>query len=334
MDTQNPFFSIIIPVYNRPEELNELLESCLQQSFKNFELIILEDGSTIRSESIIESYENNLTINYIQKTNTGPSDTRNKGMQIAKGEFYLIIDSDVILPKDYLSEIYHKINQESIDCFGGPDAALSSFTPIQKAINFSMTSFITTGGIRGSKSNKKFFPRSFNMGLKPNVFKKTNGFNSNLRFGEDIDLSIRIYELGFNVKYLDSAYVFHKRRTSFKQFFKQIFNSGIARINLSILHKGTLKPIHFLPFTYLIFFSASILIGLFSGKVLFIYPLAFVNLLILLNALIKLGLRGFVLGLISANIQLLSYGLGFLSGFYFSLFQPKKLGGNGKNLYQ
>lgn len=330
----NPYFSIIIPVYNRPEELNELLESCLKQSFKNFELIILEDGSTIGSETIIKRYENHLTINYIQKANTGPSDTRNKGMQLSKGEFYLIIDSDVILPKDYLTEIYQKINQESIDCFGGPDAALDSFTPIQKAINFSMTSFITTGGIRGSKSNKKFFPRSFNMGLKPEVFKKTNGFNSNLRFGEDIDLSIRIYELGFQVKYLDSAYVFHKRRTNFKQFFKQIFNSGLARINLSILHNGTLKFIHFLPFAYLIFFFVSILMSLFTGKVLFIYPIAFINLLILLDAINKLGLRGFVLGLISANIQLLSYGLGFLSGIYFLIFQPKKLGGNDINLYQ
>lgn len=334
MDKSDPFFSLIIPVYNRPEEMQELLESATLQSLQDFELIIIEDGSGISSENIVNQYVNKLSIKYVYKDNSGPSDSRNQGMNLANGKYFIILDSDVILPINYLKVIYESLTKEDVDYFGGADSAMDEFSGIQKAINFSMTSILTTGGIRGAKTTKKFHPRSFNLGMKADVFRKTRGFNTRLRFGEDIDLSIRVLEAGFKVKYIHEAFVYHKRRTNFKLFFKQIFNFGLARINLSKIHPGTLKFIHFLPLGYVLFWLISWVIYGITKYPLGLELWGFVNFFILIEALIKLGYKNAILGLISANIQLFAYGLGFASGIYFYLFDRKKLTGFEKNLYQ
>ena len=214
--------SFIIPVYNRPEEINELLESFVKlESDKDFEIVIVEDGSNETSESVIGQYSEKLNISYYYKPNSGPGDSRNFGMKRAKGSYFIILDSDCILPKKYLKEVLEDLNKNYADCFGGPDTAHDSFTNTQKSINFAMTSFISTGGIRGKKSSvNKFQPRSFNMGISKKAFEVTNGFG-NIHPGEDPDLSIRLINLGFKTKLIEGAYVYHKRRISWKKFYNQ-----------------------------------------------------------------------------------------------------------------
>ena len=213
--------SFIIPVYNRPDEVEELLESFVNLEGKqDFEIVIIEDGSTISSKAIAEDFSDKLNISYYFKENSGPGDSRNYGMKLAKGTYFIILDSDCILPKNYLNEVLKSLNKNYVDCFGGPDAAHSSFTNLQKAINFSMTSFITTGGIRGRKSSvNKFQPRSFNMGLSKDAFIATEGFGR-IHPGEDPDLSIRLAKLNFKTKLIPEAYVYHKRRISWAKFYK------------------------------------------------------------------------------------------------------------------
>ena len=225
-------YSVIIPVYNRPDEVDELLQSLTRQSFKDFEVIVVEDGSSIPCKPVIEKHQELLDVHYYDKPNSGPGQTRNYGAERSKGEYLIILDSDCILPEGYFHAVEKELQHEAADAFGGPDRAHESFTDIQKAINYSMTSFFTTGGIRGGKKKMdKFYPRSFNMGVRREVYQALGGF-SRMRFGEDIDFSIRIFKGGHTCRLFPGAWVYHKRRTDFRKFFKQVHNSGIARINL------------------------------------------------------------------------------------------------------
>ena len=245
-------YSVIVPVYNRPDEVAELLESLAAQSSGDFEVIIVEDGSTVECRDVCRSYEDRLDLKYFAKPNSGPGQSRNYGAERASGDYLLVVDSDVVLPHDYIKAVDEALASGSNDttpiaAFGGPDAAHPAFTPVQKAISYSMTSFFTTGGIRGGKKKlDKFYPRSFNMGIRADVYRQLGGF-TRMRFGEDIDFSYRIVEAGYEPQLFPGAWVWHKRRTDFRKFWRQVYNSGIARINLEKRHPGTLKLVHLLP---------------------------------------------------------------------------------------
>lgn len=240
-------YSLIIPVYNRPDEIQDLLETIALQSFRDFEVVVVEDGSIITSEAICSQFSNGMTLNYFTQSNMGPGPARNHGAVKATGRWLVFLDSDCLLPANYLEIIDGEVECEEFDCFGGPDKAHPTFNTIQKAIGYAMSSVLTTGGIRGAKENLDvFYPRSYNLGVRKSVFMAMNGF-SNMRFGEDLDFSMRLLEKGYSTKLIKKAYVFHKRRNNFGSFFKQVFNSGIARINLDIRHPKTLKPVHWLP---------------------------------------------------------------------------------------
>ncbi|MCD4794384.1 MAG: glycosyltransferase [Bacteroidales bacterium] len=309
-------FSFIIPVYNRPQEVEELLESMHKQSKKDFEVIIVEDGSNIKCDEIVEKYKNLLNIKYFFKNNTGPGQSRNYGSERVTGNYCIFLDSDCILPADYFEIVQNSLTKSFVDAYGGPDKADSSFTLLQKAINYSMTSFFTTGGIRGgSEKIDKFHPRSFNMGYSKEVFNLTKGF-SKMRFGEDIDMSIRILDNGFKTKLLKEAYVYHKRRTNFRQFFKQIYNSGIARINLSKRHPKSLKLVHLAPAIFL-FGLINLLILIFSVSVYFVIPIIAYTFMIFIDSWIKnKNLKVGLLSILTSYCQLTAYGLGFITAFW------------------
>ncbi len=241
-------YSVIVPVFNRPEEVDELLASLAEQRFRDFEVLIVEDGSSVPCKSVVDKYSDRLDVRYFVKENEGPGQARNYGAERARGMWLIILDSDVIVPGDYFFAIEDGLMMdEDCEAFGGPDRAHESFTDMQKAINYSMTSFFTTGGIRGGKRKMdKFYPRSFNMGIWHSVYKALGGF-SKMRFGEDIDLSIRLFDEGYICRLFPQAWVYHKRRTDLCKFFKQVHNSGIARINLYKKYPESLKLVHLLP---------------------------------------------------------------------------------------
>ena len=243
-------YSLIIPVFNRPDEVDELLQSLIKQTFKDFEVIVVEDGSKVPCRDVVEKYLNKLNVKYFSKPNSGPGQTRNYGAERSNGDYLIVLDSDCVLPPDYLQEIENELQAFPADAFGGPDRAHDSFTPMQKAISYSMTSFFTTGGIRGGKKKMdKFYPRSFNMGIRKDIYMALGGF-SKMRFGEDIDFSIRIFKGGYSCRLFPKAWVWHKRRTDLKKFFRQVHNSGIARINLYKKYPESLKLVHLLPMVF------------------------------------------------------------------------------------
>lgn len=240
-------FSIIIPVYNRPQEVDELLESLCRQTLKDFEVIVVEDGSSETCKDICKKYTQRLDLHYYFKSNSGPGPSRNYGAERSRGEYLIILDSDVIVPENYLQIVHDELATEPVDAFGGPDKAHPSFTPIQKAINYSMTSFFTTGGIRGGdKKLDKFYPRSFNLGIRRDVYETLGGF-APMRYGEDIDLSTRIFKGGYSCRLFPEAFVYHKRRVKFSSFFRQVKHSGNARIVLKKKYPDTFKLVHLLP---------------------------------------------------------------------------------------
>ena len=243
-------YSFIIPVYNRPDEVDELLASLTRQTIRGCEAIVVEDGSAIPCRDVCDKYASQLDLHYYAKPNSGPGQSRNYGVERATGDYVIVLDSDVVLPDGYLKAVDDELQRESADAFGGPDCAHPSFTPTQKAISYSMTSFFTTGGIRGGKKKlDKFYPRSFNMGLRRDVYMQLGGF-SKMRFGEDIDFSIRIFKAGCRCRLFPEAWVWHKRRTDFRKFFRQVYNSGIARINLYKKYPESLKLVHLLPMVF------------------------------------------------------------------------------------
>lgn len=308
-------YSLIIPVYNRPDEVDELLESLTFQSFKDFEVIVVEDGSSVPCKDIVEKYRDRLDVHYYNKPNSGPGQTRNYGAERSNGEYLLILDSDCVIPGGYLDAVEAELCREPADAFGGPDRAHDSFTPVQKAINYAMTSFFTTGGIRGGKKKMdKFYPRSFNMGVKSDVYKALGGF-SRMRFGEDIDFSIRIFKGGYRCRLFPEAWVWHKRRTDLKKFFKQVHNSGIARINLYKKYPGSLKLVHMLPAIFTVGVVLVILcsfVCVWSLLLLAIFAAIIFADSSVRNKSVKIG----ILSVIAAFIQLTGYGSGFLAAWW------------------
>lgn len=312
-------FSFIIPLYNRPDEIQELLESLLRQKHTNFETVIVEDGSTIRSEEVIRPFREKLDIKYFEKKNEGQGFTRNYGMQRASGDYFIILDSDCILPEHYLESVEKALEDRDLDLFGGPDAAHASFTDLQKAISYSMTSFFTTGGIRGKKKQiGPYHPRSFNMGLSRAVFEKTGGFKIT-RMGEDIEWSIRIIESGFKSGFIEDAYVYHKRRTDIRRFFKQIYFFGRARINIASFYPSELKIVHFFPALFFTFFLLSLLTWAFFPSFGFLLPLMYFiyTVLIFGDSLMQTKSPKIAfLSVITSWVQLSAYAMGFLYEFW------------------
>lgn len=302
-----PKISIIVPVYNRPDEMRELLISLSKNNNTDkVELIVVEDGSAMPCRDEVLVFSDILSIKYIAVENGGPAKARNIGAKEAKGQYLLFLDSDVVLPNKYLDSVLTQIERTQADAFGGPDSASDDFTDIQKAINYAMTSPLTTGGIRGgNNSMEKFKPRSFNMGCKKVVFDRLGGFASELRFGEDIDLSLRLIENNYNVLLFKDSFVYHKRRLDFWKFFKQVYNSGMARVILESRHKGSTKIVHLLP----MFFTVAVFISLLSVVIPF-------YLIIFLHSLVmeKNSLLVSLLAPVASFVQLFGYGLGYIVG--------------------
>ena len=306
-------FSFIIPVYNRPDETQELLESFVGlKTDTNFEIVIVEDGSTLSSKSIVDAFKNKLDISYYFKENSGPGDSRNYGMQRAKGNYFIILDSDCILPQQYLSEVEKGLEAYYVDCFGGPDAAHQSFTNLQKAINFSMTSFITTGGIRGNKKSVDTFqPRSFNMGLSKVAFLASSGFGR-IHPGEDPDLSIRLWNLGFKTTLIPEAFVYHKRRISWSNFYKQVNKFGMVRPILNSWHPSTKKITYWFPTLFCLGFVFAVLLFLININLgLIAYSLYF-GVAFLLALVSTKNVVVSILAIPAIIIQFFGYGYGFL----------------------
>ena len=308
-------YSLIIPVYNRPDEVDELLESLTTQTFTDFEVIVVEDGSARPCRDVVEKYTGRMAVRYFIKPSSGPGQTRNYGAERAEGEFLIVLDSDCILPPGYLQAVEDELQREPADAFGGPDHAHESFTNVQKAINYAMTSFFTTGGIRGGKKKMdKFYPRSFNMGIRRDVYNALGGF-SKMRFGEDIDFSIRIFKNGYRCRLFPGAWVWHKRRTDMKKFFKQVHNFGIARINLYKKYPESLKLVHLLPAVFTLGVAFLLLVSPFC-----IWSLSLIALfavIIFLDSSVQN--RSLAIGALSvgaAFIQLIGYGSGFLRAWW------------------
>lgn len=309
-------FSFIIPVYNRPEEVNELLESLTNLNYDNdFEIVIIEDGSTLKCEEIVRNYNSKLRISYYFKENSGPGDSRNFGMKKAKGDYFIIFDSDCIIPKDYLSEVYNELKQNFVDCYGGPDKALDSFSNIQKAINFAMTSFLTTGGIRGgSEKIDKFQPRSFNMGLSKNAFEASKGFGD-IHPGEDPDLTIRLWDLGFETRLFNKAFVYHKRRIDWEKFTIQVNKFGKARPILNSWYPKYNKLTYFFPSLFLIGFAIALVLLIFNFHLLLQFYFVYFLILFLVSSFQNRSLKIGLLSIKAVWKQFYGYGTGFFLSF-------------------
>jgi len=304
-------YSFIIPVYNRGDELDELLETLVTQSYKHFDIVVVDDGSDRPCSNIVDKYSDKLSIKYIYQDNTGPGMARNRALEHSNSEWFIFLDSDCLIPNDYLEIVNQHITLSNFDCFGGPDKAHKDFNTIQKSIGYAMSSNLTTGGIRGGKENlDKFYPRSFNLGVKREVFKKIGGF-SEMRFGEDLDFSMRLLSAGYTTKLLKDAFVYHKRRNTFKSFFKQVFNSGVARINLEYRHPKTLKFVHTLPSLFVLGNIFLLIISFFDPDMALLFP--FIWGVIFFDALLHIReIRTAFYAIIATYTQLFGYGLGFL----------------------
>ncbi len=312
-------FSAIIPLYNRPQEIKELLETLTMQTYKNFEVLVIEDGSKDDAEEIVKSFAGKLDVRYFKKQNEGQGFTRNFGFERAKGDYFVIFDSDCLIPENYFETVNDYLKTNWLDAYGGPDDSHPSFTPVQKAISYSMTSPFTTGGIRGNKKALgQFHPRSFNMGVSRKVWETVGGFKIT-RSAEDLEYSIRIHTAGFKIGLIPDAKVYHKRRTNFKQFFKQIHFFGRARINLYKFFPNELKWMHFFPAVFTLGVIFTLIANLFWGWVAEVCDafLALYILLIFFHAWLKnKSLKVALLGVIAAFTQLIAYGLGFMQDFW------------------
>ena len=316
-------FSIIIPVYNRPQEVDELLESLCTQTFNDFEVVVVEDGSTEKCEEVCQKYADRLALHYFFKPNSGPGPSRNYGAERSQGEYFIILDSDVIVPENYMAIVKGELDREPCDAFGGPDRAHTSFTPIQKAINYAMTSFFTTGGIRGGKQKlDKFSPRSFNLGIKKSVFEALGGF-APMRYGEDIDLSTRIFANGYSCRLFPGAFVYHKRRVKFSSFFRQVRHSGEARVILKKKYPDTFKLVHLLPAAFVVGNLLLVVMALFHHW-LWLAPILLYCLMVFVDSLIKnKDMKVALLSVPAAYVQLFGYGTGFIKASWNDILRKK-----------
>ncbi len=313
------FFSIIIPLYNRPQEIDELLHTLTQQTYMQFEVLVIEDGSKLDAREIVDSYKDKLDISYYFKENAGQGFARNYGFERAKGDYFIVFDSDCLIPTDYLQIVKNHLLEHPLDAFGGPDGAHPSFTPVQKAISYSMTSPFTTGGIRGNKKHiGTFHPRSFNMGISREVWEQTGGFILT-RLGEDIEFSIRIHSMGFKIGLIPDAIVYHKRRTDLMQFYKQLHFFGRARINIYKHFPAELKAVHFFPALFTLFLLLSLLLNLIShplkewcNTLLAIY----IVLIFFHSWSVNKSAKVAFLSIAASFVQLTAYGLGFMQDFW------------------
>jgi glycosyltransferase involved in cell wall biosynthesis len=309
------FFSIIIPLYNRPQEIKELLETLTKQTYKNFEVLVIEDGSKIDAANIVKSFEDTLNVRYFVKENAGQGFARNYAFERAKGDYFIIFDSDCLIPDDYLEIVNNSLAENWLDAYGGPDAAHESFTPTQKAISYAMTSPFTTGGIRGNKKSLgQFHPRSFNMGLSRQVWEKAGGFIIT-RSGEDIEYSIRIHSMGFKIGLIPRAKVYHKRRTNFLQFYKQLHFFGRARINVYKFFPNELKLVHFFPAIFTLCVIFTVIANIFTWPIAILCNIiaVLIILLIFFHSLVKnKSVKIALLSVVASFIQLTAYGLGFM----------------------
>ena len=315
-------YSIVVPVYNRPDEVDELLESLSSQTFKDFEVVIVEDGSKITCKDVCEKYASILDLHYYYKENSGPGQSRNYGVERARGEYVLIVDSDAVAPHGFMQAIDDELQRQPSDAWGGPDAAHESFTNVQKAISYAMTSFFTTGGIRGGKKQlDKFYPRSFNLGIRREAYLALGGF-SKTRFskmslyGEDIDFSIRIYKAGYSCRLFPEAWVWHKRRTDFRKFWRQVYNSGYARVNLWRMYPEALKPVHALPSVFTVGVAALLLLAPFTSALSLVLLLLYALLILIDSSIQSKSLKVGLLSVAAVFVQLIGYGIGFLESLF------------------
>lgn len=310
-----PRFSVIVPVYNRVDEINDLLESLSAQTCRDFEVIIVEDGSTEPCGDLVRSFAGKVNVRYFYKPNEGRSIARNYGIDRSSGDYLVFFDSDCVIPRDYFAILSAELDRQPLDCFGGPDAAHESFTPVQKAISFAMTSFLTTGGIRGGKVQmEKFVPRSFNMGYSRKVYDTVGGFRE--MFSEDIDMSTRIRQAGFSIGLIHPAHVFHKRRVDFARFWRQVYVFGMSRITLKLLYPDSLKLVHTLPALAVIIGVLLVLLGIFVTP-WFLLPIGIYLLAIFLSAWIATRSLGIALRAVPASVvQICGYGCGFIKAFF------------------
>jgi glycosyltransferase involved in cell wall biosynthesis len=315
-------YSIVVPVYNRPDEVDELLESLSSQTFKDFEVVIVEDGSKITCKDVCEKYASILDLHYYYKENSGPGQSRNYGVERARGEYVLIVDSDAVAPHGFMQAIDDELQRQPSDAWGGPDAAHESFTDVQKAISYAMTSFFTTGGIRGGKKQlDKFYPRSFNLGIRREAYLALGGF-SKTRFskmslyGEDIDFSIRIYKAGYSCRLFPEAWVWHKRRTDFRKFWRQVYNSGYARVNLWRMYPEALKPVHALPSVFTVGVAALLLLAPFTCALSLVLLLLYALLILIDSSIQSKSLKVGILSVAAVFVQLIGYGVGFLESLF------------------
>ena len=316
MEKRKPYFSVIVPVFNRLEEVDDLCQSLLKQTCDDFELVIVEDGSTAPCRQVVEkAISQGLDAKYFYKDNEGRSIARNYGIERSCGEYLIFFDSDCVIPPDYFNTVKKALAENYLDCFGGPDAAHASFSDTQKAINYSMTSFLTTGGIRGGRlSLEKFVPRTFNMGFSRKVYETVGGFRE--MFSEDIDMSSRIRQEGFSIGLIPEAYVWHKRRIDFKKFFRQVYVFGMSRITLKLLYPGSLKAVHTLPALFVLGCAALIVLSI-TVSPWFLLPIAIYLLMVLFGALISTrSAKISLLAVPAAVIQLGGYGIGFLKAYF------------------
>lgn len=311
-----PFFSVIVPVYNRPSEIQDLLDSLLGQTHRDFEVIVVEDGSTEPCRTIVEqAAAKGLDARYFFKENEGRSIARNYGMERAVGAYFVFFDSDCVVPPQYFRELARELEESPLDCFGGPDAAHASFSPKQKAINYAMTSFLTTGGIRGGKvSLEKFTPRTFNMGFSREVYRRIGGFRE--MFSEDIDMSTRIRRGGYSIGLYRSVFVWHKRRVDFRKFARQVYVFGMSRITLHLLYPGSLKTVHILPAMFVLGMVASLVLAV-AVSPWWLFPPVLYFAAIFTGALESTRSPHIAaLAVPASAIQLGGYGCGFLRAWF------------------
>ncbi|WP_374949303.1 glycosyltransferase [Mucilaginibacter sp.] len=313
------FFSIIIPLYNRPQEIDELLHTLTLQTYRAFEVLVIEDGSVNKADHIVKKYQDKLDLRYFEKANEGQGFTRNFGFERAKGDYFIIFDSDCLIPSNYLQIVHDSLSANWLDAYGGPDGAHESFTPLQKAISYSMTSPFTTGGIRGSKKGiGQFHPRSFNMGISRQVWEKAGGFIIT-RLGEDIEYSIRIHSLGYKIGLIADAIVYHKRRTDFLKFYKQIHFFGRARINIYKFFPSQLKLVHFFPAFATLAMLFTVMANLFNWRIALLCNVMltiYIMLIFFHSWWINKSTKIAFLSIIAAFTQLVAYGLGFMQDYW------------------